>query len=49
MIGPMMGICDSTGMLQTGSNETAPALLNPSPSTMLRPMPTKLTASPLTT
>ena len=45
----MMGISERPGMVQMGSSETAPALLNPSPRTMLSPMPRKLTARPLTT
>ena len=48
-IGPMIGICASTGMENLGSRETVPALLRPSPSTRLMPVPRKVSASPLTT
>ena len=45
----MTGIADSTGMVKTGSSAVVPALLKPSPSTRLMPVPKNVKAKPLTT
>ena len=45
----MTGICASSGIEKEDNSDTVPALLRPSPSTRLMPVPRKVSASPLTT